>query len=630
MSSFCVRTLFFAVYLWVCSTITAIAQTGPIVLQVDATEATRKIFHAHLSIPAKPGPLALSYPKWLPGEHGPTGPIVNLAGLRFTAGGKVIPWRRDSVDMHTLHCDVPPGATSVEVDLDYLSPTSKNGFADTASATAHLAILSWNTVLLYPQGKKSDEVQVSASLKLPKGWKYGTALPVEQDSSERISFRPVSLTTLVDSPVLSGEFLKSVDLGSDGSRKHDIFLAGDSAASIEMPAELRKAARQLVAEAGALFGARHYNGYKWLLTLSDHVSQFGLEHHESSDDRTSEDSLTNKDIRVWLGMLLSHEYVHSWNGKYRRPAGLATGDFSTPMKGDLLWAYEGLTNYLGDILPARSGFISAELFRDTLAATAASMEATSGRAWRPLSDTATAAQVLYSGPQEWGSWRRGVDFYPEGTLIWLEADTIIRQQTQGKRSLNDFCRAFHGGESGGPAVKPYALDDVISGLNGVAPYDWRGFLQKRVFDTNPRAPLGGIELGGWKLVYSDKQSDQFRATEDHDKVANAMYSIGLQVKDDGAIGDVVFGHPAEKAGLSPGMKVVAVNGRKFTLDVLRAAIKESKTRVDPLDLLVENSDFYKTYRVDYHGGERYPHLERDASKPDILSEIIKPLAKPVE
>lgn len=416
-----------------------------------------------------------------------------------------------------------------------------------------------------------------------------------------------------------------MELGKDDARTHQIDMVSDSAAALNMTPEMVQLYKNLVTQAGLTFGARHYNGYHWLLTLSDHVAQFGLEHHESSDDRTAESAITDENQHLGLATLLAHEYTHSWNGKYRRPAGLATGDFSKPMQGDLLWIYEGLTNYLGELLPARSGLMTPEQYRDQLAETAASMEHNTGRTWRPLSDTATGAQSMFNASQEWGSWRRGYDYYPEGTLIWLEADVLIREKTQGKKSLNDFLRLFHGGANTGPALKPYTLDDVINTIRQVLDYDWKGFFNMRVFVPNPHAPMGGIEGGGWKLVYSDTQSDAAKARSVSFKGADLRYSLGLMIKEDSTIQDVVFGLPAEKAGLAPGMKLIAVNNRKYSADGLKAVVKQAKGSAEPILLLVENTEFYKTYKVDYHRGERYPHLERDNAKPDILSEVMKPL-----
>lgn len=605
----------------------AAAAGAPITLSVDATEAPRKIFHAHLVIPAAAGSLTLYYPKWIPGEHGPTGPIASLAGIKMTAAGKALDWRRDPLEMYAFQVDVPAGASAVEVDLDYLAPTS-GGFTAGASATANLAVLSWNTVLLYPNAAQGDAQVFAARVTLPSGWKYSTPLPVASASAGSVEFQPVSLDTLVDSPVLMGAHMRSVPLTSAAPVAHSLEIGADTERALEMKPEDVAGYDRMVAQAGAMFGARHYRSYRWLLTLSDAVAHFGLEHHESSDDRMPERTLSEDGSRRSLARLLGHEYAHSWNGKYRRPAGLVAGDFHRPMKSDLLWVYEGLTQYLGNILPPRSGLWTAEEFREAEAAAAASLDYRAGRTWRPLVDTATAAQVLYSAPEDWASWRRGVDFYDEGNLIWLEADVLIRRQTEGRRSLDDFLRRFHGGPTGEPALKTYALDDVIAALNDVAPYNWREFLESRVQARTPHAPLGGIESGGWRLVYTDAPNVFIKDAETAYKTANHAYSIGLIAKEDGSIADVVPDSPAAKAGMGPGMKIAAVGGRRFTLDALRDAVKGSKGSTEPVEVIAANGDFFGTYKVDYNGGERYPHLERDAARPDLLSEIAKPLTTP--
>jgi predicted metalloprotease with PDZ domain len=602
----------------------AAAAAAAITLSVDATEAPRKIFHAHLVIPAAPGALTLYYPKWIPGEHGPTGPIASLAGVKMTAAGKPLDWRRDPLEMYAFQVDVPAGATAVEVDLDYLAPTS-GGFTAGASATANLAVLSWNTVLLYPSAAEGDAQVFTARLTLPAGWKSATSLRVASASAGAVEFQPVSLDTLVDSPVLLGAHMRSVSLASAAPVAHSIEIGADTERALEMKAEDIAGYDRMVAQAGAMFGARHYRSYRWLLTLSDAVAHFGLEHHESSDNRMGERTLSEDGQRRSLARLLGHEYSHSWNGKYRRPADLVTGDFHRPIKSDLLWVYEGLTQYLGNILPPRSGLWTAEEFREAEAAAAASLEYRAGRNWRPLVDTATAAQVLYFAPGDWASWRRGVDFYDEGNLVWLEADVVIRRQTEGRRSLDDFLRRFHGGPTGEPALKTYVLDDVVTALNDVAPYSWREFLESRVLARTPHAPLGGFENGGWRLVYTDVPNVFIKDGDTAYKTANHAYSIGLIAKEDGTIADVIPDSPAAKAGIGPGMKIAAVGGRRFTLDALRDAVKGSKGSTEPLEMIAANGDFFGTYKVDYHAGERYPHLERDPARPDVLSEIAKPL-----
>ena len=605
-------------------TVPAGCATSPTVtIAVDATAAPRKIFHASLKIPASPGDLTLYYPKWIPGEHAPDGPVIDLAGLKFGAGGKILKWRRDLVDGFTIHVEVPAGISEISAELDFLSPAIfEGGFSAGSSATDKLAVISWNQVLLYPKGWQSDDINYSASLKLPDGWKFGTPLPVASHSGNEIKFATVSLTTLVDSPVITGEFLKVVPLAQDPVTEMDI--AADSAAALEAPAEVWDHYKHLVEQAQRLFGAHHYRDYHFLYTLSDHVAHFGLEHHESDDSRVDERALVDDASRKLSASLLPHEYVHSWNGKYRRPADLATPDYEQPMQDDLLWVYEGLTNYLGFVLTARSGLLTAEQDRDDLAITADMLDHhTPGRVWRNLQDTADAAPQLYFAPRAWQSWRRGTDFYDEGTLSWLWADVIIRQQTKGAKSLDDFCELFHGAPSTGPMVKPYTFDDVVSALNQIAPYDWRGFWTERLTNHGPGAPLGGVEGSGWRVVYDEIPSEMLTGSASMNRTVPAALAFGLLLNEDGTISDVTEGLPAAKAGIGPGMKLVAVNGRRFSPEILRDAVKATKNGNAPLDLLVENTDYYKTYKIDYHGGEKYPHLVRDDSKPDLLSEILK-------
>jgi predicted metalloprotease with PDZ domain len=608
----------------------ALAANAPHVsLTVDATEAPRKIFHARMIIPASPGTLTLYYPKWIPGEHGPTGPIEALAGLKFTANGQILKWRRDLLDGWTIHVEVPAGAASVEAALDFISPPVTGGeYTGGPSATDKLAIINWNTMLLYPEGWTSDELIYEASLRLPVGWKFGTALPVASHTGEQpieqpqITFKPVSLTTLVDSPVNTGEYIRVVTLAENPHVELDI--AADSAAALDAPPEVFEHYRQLVTQAQELFGAHHYREYHFLYTLSDHVAHFGLEHHESNDSRRPERALVDPDLRLTSAGLLPHEFVHSWNGKFRRPADLATPDYEKPMRTDLLWVYEGLTEYLGDMLSARSGLANPEQFRDALAMNAAELDHRSGRVWRNLQDTADGVPTMQDAPHEWESWRRPLDYYQEEELNWLWVDTIIRQETHGKKSMDDFCHIFHGGQGETPEAKTYTFDDVMDTLNQVVAYDWRGFWIERLTNHGPGAPLEGIERSGWKLVYDENESEQMRAWEIEHREINANYSVGLWLKDDGAIVDTIEGMPAALAGIGPGMKVIAVNGRRFSADVLHDALRSGKASSAPLELLIENTDYYKTYKVDYHGGNKYPHLVRDESTRDVLSAIIKP------
>jgi predicted metalloprotease with PDZ domain len=593
-----------------------------ITLSVDATEAPRKIFHAQLTIPTAPGTLTLYYPKWIPGEHGPTGPIQDLAGLKFTANGQTLKWRRDLLDGWTMHVEVPAGISAVNASLDFISPAGKEGmFTGGPSATDKMTVLSWNTVLLYPAGWTSDELTYQASLRLPEGWKFGTPMPVASQSGAELKFNPVSLTMLVDSPVIAGEYLRVVPLSENPRQEMDI--AADHPGDLDAPQEVLDHYKTMTDQALKLFGAQHFRDYHFLYSLSDHVAHFGLEHHESNDSRSPERSLVDEGPRLLASGLLSHEYVHSWNGKYRRPADLATPDYEKPMQDDLLWVYEGLTSYLGDMLGARSGIRTPDQFRDNLASMAARLDHLPGRMWRNLQDTADGVPSMQGAPPQWESWRRTVDYYDEDVLNWLWVDTIIREQTHGQKSMDDFCHLFHGGQSGPPEVKTYTFDDVVNTLNQVAPYDWRGFWTERLSNHGPGAPLTGIERSGWKLVYDEIPSELTKVRKRERKEINAEYSIGLLLMESGDIVDTVEGMPAAKVGVGPGMKLVAVNGKRFTAEALSDVLKSAKNSSEPIELLVENTDYFKIYKIDYHGGEQNPHLVRDESKPDVLSDIIK-------
>jgi predicted metalloprotease with PDZ domain len=604
------------------------AQDAAVTLKVDAADAPRRLFHVQVKMPAQPGPLTLLYPKWIPGEHMPVGPITNLVGLKITAGAQPVTWWRDDVEMYAFHLNVPKGVTSLEISFDYLSAYEDKYFSSSGSSTtSELAVLNWNQTVLYPQGSDPDHLVFRATLKVPQGWRYGTALPVARESGGEVEFQPAPLTTLIDSPVSMGSHYRIIDLGNDRGAEHSIDIAADGERALDVSSDTITHWKNLVAETGVLFESRHYRSYHFLLTLSDHTVLIGIEHHESSDDRDYERSAIDPELLKAGASLLPHEMTHSWNGKYRRPIGLATGGYDKPMRGDLLWVYEGLTNYLGEVLAARSGLWSQQDYKDSLAITAAQLDRESGRIWRPLEDTAVAAQFLYVAPEEYTDYRRSVDYYPEGSLIWLEADVTIRRLSHGSKSLTDFCRAFYGGPGGAPALKPYDFDELVSALNAVQPYDWAGFFKTRLSSLSPHAPLGGIEGGGWKLVYDGTPSELWTDTEFWEKQIDLSYSIGLKLKDDGTIKDIAMNGPAAKAGVAPGMQVMAVNGREFTPTILREAVQQTATSTTSIDLLVKTGVYYRTYRVDYQGGEQFPHLARAESEPDLISTISAPLAK---
>jgi len=607
----------------------ALAQSSvTISLTVDATQAPEKIVRTHMVMPVKPGPLTLYYPKWIPGEHEPSGPVSNVAGLKFSANGKSIPWRRDLLDGFTFHLDVPSGVDHLDIAFDYLEPSS-GMFSGGGSATDKLVIISWNQDVLYPAAISAERIIFKPTLRLPLTWKFGTPLPVENVAGDEVTFQPVALDRLVDSPVIAGEYYRAVDVTPPNEPiHHEIDLVADSAEALDMSPDVQKGFTNMVAESGKVFGTRHYRDYHFLLTLSDHVAHFGLEHNECNDSRTGERALLTPEGRREVAGLLGHEFVHSWNGKFRRPADLAVPYYEVPMKTDLLWVYEGLTSYLGPLLAARSGMWTPEQYREDLATTAADLgPGRPGRTWRPLQDTADAVAGGYGGRGGWMDWRRGVDYYPEGDLIWLEVATLIHDQTHGRKSFEDFCRAFYGGPNQGPEVKPYTFEELVQALQAVAPYDWAGYFHNRLTSLSPEVPMGGIEAGGWKVDYTDRPpptrgggGGRFGGG------ANAIYSLGLRIGTDGAVQESLVGGPAFLAGITAGMRVVAINDRAYTPDLLHDALKAAKNNDQPIRFLVVSDDYYKTCTVNYHGGERYPHLVRVEGKPDLLDDIAKPLA----
>lgn len=637
--TFPVRISAFAV---LCLATLAHAASAPaphITIALDATDAPRKIFHSQLTIPANPGTLTLYYPKWIPGEHAPSGPVVDLAGLKFTGNGQILKWRRALDDNWTVNVEVPAGVHEVNASLDYLGPieSGQGLFSAGASATDKMTVISWNQLLLYPKGWTADQIMFTASVRFPSGWKFGTPLPIASQSGDEAHFNEVSLYTLVDSPIITGEYMKIVPLNPGQTPPAELDVAADSPVALNPPDEVWEHYKNLVKQATTLFGATHYRDYHFLYSLSNHVAHFGLEHHEANDSRSSERTLIDPGLRQLSASLLSHEYTHSWNGKFRRPADLTTPDYQVTMQDDLLWVYEGMTEYYGDVLAGRSGLWDADQYRQHLAYVAARMDTRPGRTWRNLQDTADAAAQLYYAPHQWDSWRRDVDYYDEGELDWLWADTIIREQSHGAKSLDDFCKLFHGGPSTPPMVKTYNFDDVVNTLNQVVAYDWRGFWNEKLTYHANHGPLGGVENSGWKLIYDGQRSELARVGEEARQSLDASFSIGLVISTDcdstrasdgdcaydGTIEDTIEGKPAAQAGIGPGMKLLAVNGRRFTPDVFHDALAATKNSGEPLRLLIENTDYYRTFELNYHEGEKYPHLVRDDAKADTLSEIIR-------
>jgi predicted metalloprotease with PDZ domain len=599
-------------------------RASDLTVKLDARDITRGRVHTELTMAVKPGPLTLVYAKWIPGDHGPTGPLGSIIGLEIKANGERLSWSRDPLDMYALRIKVPRGVDQIEVSLESGLP------ADGQDYSAHLAIVSWNQFLLFPKGVDADHVSVSAGIIAPDGWSVVCPLALSAVAGGSHEFESASIARLIDSPVQLGEYAKLFELkGSapDADIVHKISIMADSTVSLAVQDGFAADYEHLVAEAGALFGSRMYRHYTWLVSLSDHIAHFGLEHHESSDDRDDENSLSEPDLRMDLAELLGHEYVHSWNGKYRRPKGLLSPDYQKPMDGTLLWVYEGMTQFWGEVLPVRAGLVTPEYFREVLAQMAGNFDTEPGTQWRPMGDTATAAQLLYDAPSAWRSSRRSVDYYDASVFLWLDVDAELRAQSKSRLTLDDYVKHFYTGASGTPEVKPYGEQDVYDALAALARADWRGLVHRHLDLTGTAALMGGLERSGWKLAYSALPNPSIDARQIRKKAIYRQWSLGMNVDKDAKIIDVIEGRAAARAGASPGMTIVAVNGMKFTPPVLDAAVLAAQASHEPVALLVESSDYYRTLAVEYYDGPRYPHLVRIEGREDSLSALITPRRK---
>jgi predicted metalloprotease with PDZ domain len=612
------------------SAATALAQetSSTIVLDVDATTISRKILSAHESFPvASPSAhtIDLVYPKWIPGDHAPTGPIADLVNLRFTADGKVVPWVRDPVDMYRFHIPVPAGTNLLVADFSLVGEyVAGNDFAPGNTSTPVQGDVNWDQVVLYPADTPADRVTVAASIKLPEKWSYATALPHPSLQGAVLHFDPVSLTTLIDSPLMCGSIMREFDITPKGvSQRHVLDLFEKSAVGLNVPPERITAYRNLVSEAGALFHSHHYTSYHFLVEAQSESSD-GLEHHQSSDDQVPELGMVSPSFSAEAGNLLAHEMIHSWNGKFRRPAGLATPDYQQPMVGDLLWVYEGLTSYWAEILATRAGLETSAQMKDRMALYQSEMDARTGRGWRNLQEVSRSAQLLYSAGQQWTNLRRSTDYYREGPLLWLQVDSLLREKSHGTRSLDTFATEFFGPPDGVVAVKPYTYEELVAALNHVVAFDWNGLLQGNLLATWPTPVSPGLEAAGWTVVYTDEPNGAAVDLETVSQQADLSTSIGLVMDQDGTIIDLVPDSAAGHAGLAPAQKVMGVNHRVYSADLLRQAIVNAETSQEPIDLLTLTDGYYADYSVDYHQGLRSPHLARITGKPDLLATILQP------
>ena len=599
-------------------------------VRVDARDVARKRLHSTLTLAVRPGPLTLVYPKWMPGEHGPTGPLESLVGLEIRANGEHLGWTRDPLEMYALRVVVPRDAHELEITIESGLATDGGSYSAGPTSSDALAVIPWNECLLFPKGVDADKVSAVATLLPPPNWSVVSALASVAAADGGYQFEAASIARLIDSPVQLGRHARRVELpGAEPGRelRHSISIMADSAAALALPEDFAASYGRLVAESGALFGSRLYRSYTWLLSLSDHVAHFGLEHHESSDDREGEQALQEADLRMDLAGLLGHEYVHSWNGKYRRPQGLLSPDYQRPMDGSLLWVYEGMTEFWGYVLPARAGLITPDYFRDIVADAAAEFTLSPGTRWRPMADTAVAAQALYGAPTAWQSSRRGVDYYDASIFLWLDVDQELRARTAGRAGLDDLAHQFFAGPTGAPRLEPYSESDLYAALAAVAPGDWRGLVRRHLDPTGTAALLAALERAGWRLDYSAAKNAAAEARQKRHKSFERMSSIGLRLDKDARVADVIEDRAAARAGLGPGMKLIGVNGRKYTNELLDAAILEAQKSRQPIVLLVENDEFYRTLSVEYYDGPRFPHLVRIEAKADQLTPLLQARTK---
>jgi len=597
---------------------------GTLTLAVDVTDTQRRVVTVHETIPVAAGqPTTLLFPKWHPGEHSPNGEIKLVGGVMLHGGGQRLEWTRDPVEVYAFHVDVPQNVTSLDVDFQYLSPTAEN--QGRVSIAPNLVDLKWINVALYPAGYYVRQIPVTASVTLPDGWQYATALETASADHGHVRFQTTSFETLMDSPLIAGRYFQKIDLNPGGRSRVTLNMMADRPEDLVAKPEYLKPHLALIQQADRLYGARHYDHYDFLFWQSDTLGGEGLEHHRSSEDGVDPGYFAKWDTGAAGRDLLSHEYTHSWNGKFRRPADLWTPSYDVPMRDSLLWVYEGQTQYWGQVLAARSGLISKQDALDSMALTAANLSTTPGRAWKPLIDTTNDPIVQDRTPEPWGTWQRGEDYYEEGKLIWLDADTLIRERTKNKRSLDDFARTFFGIDDGSYVPVTYQFDDVVAALNAVMPYDWATFLHARL-TTHTGAPLDGLARGGYRLVYTDKESYFFKSAEGRRKLVSFGVGPGFVVGKEAMIGTVLWDSPAFKAGLTRGTKLIAVNGVAYDDDQLKDAVAAT-AKGGTLDLTVQDGERVRTTRVAYTGGLRYPHLERIPGTAARLDDIFAPRTK---
>ncbi|MDA5193896.1 M61 family metallopeptidase [Govanella unica] len=597
------------------------AYPGTLRLEVDATDTDRGIFRVRQTIPVdRAGAFTLLYPKWLPGHHSPSGPVDKLAGLVIKANGTRLDWTRDTVDVYAFHVTVPEGVSTLDLEYQFLSPRGSG--QGRKVMTPDMLNLQWNTVALYPAGYFARGIPVEAHVKFPAGWQFATALDRASSKGDVVSFKPVSFEKLIDSPIFAGRYFKSIDLDPQSTTKVRLNIVADRPEFLAASDQQIAYHRAMVTQAYKLFKSQPYDHYDFLFALSNELSGIGLEHHQSSENGVEATFFTEWDKSASTREILPHEFTHAWNGKFRRGADLWTPTFNEPMRDSLLWVYEGQTQYWGAVLNARSGLISKDQALQSLALIAATYDHQLGRVWRTLEDTTNDPIIANRNSMPWSNWQRREDYYNEGLLIWLDADTLIREMSNGKRSLDDFASSFFGIPRDGQTVITYVFDDVVAALNKVQPYDWATFLKARVEAINPKAPLDGLKRGGYQLVYGATPSAYLVNVEAQRKYTDLRFSLGLTIAKSGAINSVMWDSAAFNAGLTVGLKIIAVNGRAYDPDQLKTAITAAKNSKAAIDLLIQDEDRYRTVKLSYFDGLRYPQLQRVDGTPARLDEIL--------
>ena len=602
---------------------TADTYPGVIKYEVDATDVERKIIRIRQTIPVTAGPLVLLYPKFLPGNHAATGPIQLISGVTVTSGQGRIDWLRDTIDPNAFHIDVPQGVSEIVVEFQWLTQPDSSTWR--VVMTPEMVNLQWEKALLYPAGYRSTGITFAPSIRLPEGWKYGVALDTDRYENGVATFRPTDLYTLIDSPLFGGAHFQRIEIDPQGEAVH-LNIVADEAKNIAPTPEQIAWFENLVTQTDRLFGARPYDRYDFLVAATSKMGGIGLEHHRSSENSVPTDFFTNWGKNMGAVGLLPHEFVHAWNGKRQRPADELTANHNIPTQNTLLWVYEGQTEYWGDVLTARSGLASKEDILVTVAENAAFYDNQPGREWRPLQDVNNHNLLGYRTSNPYSSWMRGTgDYYRESLLIWLDADTLIREATGGKKSLDDFAKGFFGGDDGSWAPRGYTFDDVVAALNAVHPHDWASFLRTRLDASGPdaKAPLDGLARGGYRLTYTDSLTAGEKRIQSG-WATDFQYSLGFTLSSSNKLTGIRWGGRAFEADIGPGWELVAVNDRAASAEVLRDAVTAAKGTTAPISLLLKNSDRYRTVAFDYHDGLRYPRLERIPGTPDRLGDILSP------